>query len=158
MNIGEPAPGFEARDDHDHPIKLEDFRGSWLVLYFYPKDNTPGCSIEAGKFEAVLPELQAIGAKVVGVSTDSGESHQKFREACDLTFPLITDSSKVIGKAYGVMGGLTGLLGLADRQTFLIDPDGKLAFHWRRVNPVSHAVEVKREIEAQQAKLQTVSR
>ncbi len=158
MNIGEPAPNFDAFDDHNNAIKLEDFRGSWLVLYFYPKDNTPGCSIEAGKFESMLPEFQAMGAKVVGVSTDSGESHQKFRAACDLTFPLITDSSKAIGQAYGVIGGLTGLLGLADRQTFLIDPDGKLAFHWRRVNPLSHAVEVKRELEAQQAKHQTVSR
>jgi thioredoxin-dependent peroxiredoxin len=158
MNIGEPAPSFDARDDHDHAIKLEDFRGSWLVLYFYPKDNTSGCSLEAGKFEAMLPELQAVGAKVVGVSTDSGESHQKFRAACDLSFPLIADSSKTISKAYGVLGGLTGLLGLADRQTFLIDPDGKIAFHWRRVNPASHALGVKQEIESQQAKRQPVSR
>ena len=158
MNIGDLAPTFNAHDDHDCPISLNDFKGSWLVLYFYPKDSTPGCSIEAAKFEAILPDLMVNGAKLVGVSTDSGASHQGFREKCDLTFPLIPDTTKAVSKAYGVLGGLTGLFGVADRQTFLIDPDGKLAFHWRRVNLYMHAVEVKQELERQRAQPQGVSR
>lgn len=156
MNIGDAAPSFNARDDHDRPISLEDFKGSWLVLYFYPKDNTHGCSVEAAKFEAILPELEVQGAKLVGVSTDSGASHQGFREKCDLSFPLVSDTDKAVSKAYGVLDGLTGLFGVADRQTFLIDPDGRLAFHWRRVNPYTHAVEVRQELERQRA--QPVSR
>jgi thioredoxin-dependent peroxiredoxin len=148
MTIGEPAPAFSAQDDNGNLVTLEGLRGSWVVLYFYPKDNTPGCSIEAQKFEQALPELKALGAVVIGVSTDSSASHEKFRESCGLSFPLLADTDKAIGKTYGVIGGLTGLLGLADRQTFLIDPDGKLAHHWKRVNPMMHAVEVTQELEA----------
>ncbi len=158
MNIGDPAPDFSALDDHDRHVRLQDFNGSWLVLYFYPKDNTPGCSVEAAKFEAILPELEANGAKVVGVSTDSGASHQEFRQKCDLSFALIADTTKAISKDYGVLGGLTGLFGVADRQTFLIDPQGKLAFHWRRVNPYTHATEVKQELEKRSAQPRAVSR
>jgi thioredoxin-dependent peroxiredoxin len=147
--IGQPAPDFSATADDGQIISLSRLRGSWAVLYFYPKDNTPGCSIEANKFEQALPEFQALGATVIGVSTDSSASHSKFREKCNLTFPLLPDTDKSISKAYGVLGGLTGLLGVADRQTFLIDPEGKVAQHWKRVNPMLHAVEVKRELEEQ---------
>jgi thioredoxin-dependent peroxiredoxin len=148
MKIGEPAPAFSALDDKGNRVTLEGLRGSWVVLYFYPKDNTPGCSIEAQKFEQALPELTALGARVIGVSTDSSESHEKFRESCGLSFPLLSDNDKAIGKTYGVIGGLTGLLGLADRQTFLVDPQGNLVHHWKRVNPMIHAVEVTQELEA----------
>jgi peroxiredoxin Q/BCP len=158
MKIGEPAPAFNTINDHGQPVKLEDFKGRWLVLYFYPKDNTPGCSVEAAKFESILPELHALNTDVIGVSTDSGASHQNFREKCELTFPLLPDTDRSISKAYGVLGGLTGLLGVADRQTFLIDPNGKLAHHWRRVNPYTHALEVKQAVEAQQARQVSLSR
>jgi thioredoxin-dependent peroxiredoxin len=147
--IGQAAPDFSATADDGQTISLSSLRGTWAVLYFYPKDNTPGCSIEANKFEQALPEFQALGATVIGVSTDSSASHTKFREKCNLTFPLLPDTDKSISKAYGVLGGLTGLLGVADRQTFLIDPEGKVAQHWKRVNPMTHAVEVKRELEGQ---------
>jgi thioredoxin-dependent peroxiredoxin len=145
--IGQPAPDFSATADNGETVSLSSLRGSWAVLYFYPKDSTPGCSIEANKFEQALPEFTALGARVIGVSTDSSGSHAKFREKCNLTFPLLPDTDKTISKAYGVLGGLTGLLGVADRQTFLIDPDGTVAQHWKRVNPMTHAVEVQRELE-----------
>ena len=148
MNVGEPAPQFDTISDEGTRVTLEGQRGSWVVLYFYPKDATPGCSIEANKFEAALPEFKKLGATVIGVSTDSSESHGRFREKCNLTFPLLPDRDKAISKAYNVLGGLTGLLGVADRQTFLIDPEGRLAHHWKRVNPMTHAVEVRRELEA----------
>jgi thioredoxin-dependent peroxiredoxin len=147
--IGQAAPDFSATADDGQTISLSSLRGAWAVLYFYPKDNTPGCSIEANKFEQALPEFKALGATVIGVSTDSSASHTKFREKCNLTFPLLPDTDKTISKAYGVMGGLTGMLGVADRQTFLIDPEGKVAQHWKRVNPMTHAVEVQRELEGQ---------
>jgi thioredoxin-dependent peroxiredoxin len=148
MKIGEAAPEFSGLDDTGKTISLSGLRGQWVVLYFYPKDNTPGCSIEAQKFEVALPELNALGATVIGVSTDSSESHGKFRESCGLSFPLLADTDKNIGKAYGVIGGLTGLLGLADRQSFLIDPNGVLVQHWKRVNPMTHAVEVVQDLES----------
>jgi thioredoxin-dependent peroxiredoxin len=147
MNLGLPAPAFQATTDAGLQVSLEDLKGRWVVLYFYPKDNTPGCSIEAARFEQALPTFEALGASVIGVSTDNTESHAKFREKCKLSFALIADQDKAISKAYGVLSGLTGLLGVADRQTFLIDPAGQIAHHWRRVNPMTHAVEVQRELE-----------
>lgn len=147
MDIGQPAPDFSGTDDTGKQIRLQDLRGKWVVLYFYPKDNTPGCSIEAQRFEQALPEFQALGAEVIGVSTDSSQSHAGFREKCNLSFALLSDSDKAIGKAYGVMGGLMGMLGIAARQSFLIAPDGTLAHHWKMVNPMTHALEVKNELE-----------
>jgi thioredoxin-dependent peroxiredoxin len=147
LTINQAAPEFSSVDDHGQTVSLKSLRGKWVVLYFYPKDNTPGCSIEANKFEQALPEFQKLGAEVIGVSTDSSASHQKFRETCNLTFPLLADTDKSISKAYGVMGGLTGLLGVADRQTFLIDPSGQLVHHWKRVNPMTHALEVQQKLQ-----------
>jgi thioredoxin-dependent peroxiredoxin len=150
LTIGQAAPEFKASDDTGKMISLAALRGRWVVLYFYPKDNTPGCSIEAGKFEQILPELNALGAEVIGVSTDSSASHANFREKCNLTFPLLADTDKSIGKVYGVIGGLMGMIGIAARQSFLIDPQGILAQHWKMVNPMTHALEVKQELEAKQ--------
>jgi thioredoxin-dependent peroxiredoxin len=147
MQIGQPAPSFSGTDDTGKFISLENLRGKWVVLYFYPKDNTPGCSIEAAKFEQALPEFHALGAEVIGVSTDSSQSHAGFREKCNLSFPLLADTDKSIGKAYGVLGGVMGMLGIAARESFLIAPDGTLAHHWKMVNPMTHALEVKQELE-----------
>ncbi len=147
LEIGQPAPEFSGTDDTGKVISRSSLLGRWVVLYFYPKDNTPGCSIEANKFEQILPELNALGAEVIGVSTDSGTSHAKFREKCGLSFPLLADTDKSIGKAYGVLGGLMGMIGIAARETFLIDPQGNLAQHWKMVNPMTHALEVKQALE-----------
>lgn len=150
LEIGKPAPDFSGTDDTDRIISLGALRGKWVVLYFYPKDNTPGCSIEAQRFEQMLPELSALNAEVVGVSTDSTGSHAKFRQKCGLSFGLLADSDKSIGKAYGVIGGLLGMIGIAARESFLIDPSGNLAKHWKMVNPMTHAHEVRQELEAMQ--------
>lgn len=141
---GQPAPAIHARSDNGQLIDLEKLRGQWVVLYFYPKAGTPGCSLEAQRFEQALPEFERLNALVVGVSTDTEASQAKFRDQCYLSFPLLPDGEKTIARAYGVLGGLTGLLGIAARQTFLIDPHGVIAHHWKSVNPSNHATEVLR--------------
>ncbi|MFN3265793.1 MAG: peroxiredoxin [Deinococcales bacterium] len=147
MNIGQPAPELSGIDDTGKQIRSKDMRGKWVVLYFYPKDNTMGCSLEAQKFEQLLPEFHALGAEVIGVSTDSNKSHASFRAKCNLSFALLADTDKKLSLAYGVPTGFLGAIGGA-RQTFLIDPDGNLAHIWRFIpNPLSHALEVKRELE-----------
>jgi thioredoxin-dependent peroxiredoxin len=147
MQIGQPAPTLSSTDDTGKHISLEKLRGKWVVLYFYPKDNTAGCSIEAAKFEQALPEFYALGAEVIGVSTDSSQSHANFRQKCNLSFPLLPDTDKKLSLAYGVPTGILGAIGGA-RQTFLIDPNGNLAHIWRLVlNPLIHALEVKNELE-----------
>ena len=150
MKIFEPAPNFSAISDTGATITLEQLRGQWVILYFYPKDSSLGCSIEAQRFEQSLPQFQQLNAQVIGVSTESSASHAKFREKCHLSFPLLPDTDKSIAKTYGVMGGLSGLFGFADRQTFLIDQDGKIAHHWKFVNPMNHATEVLQELEKHQ--------
>ena len=148
--VGQPAPAFSARSDDGQQLDLGALRGRWVVLYFYPKASTPGCSIEAQRFEQALPEFERAGAVVAGVSTDTEASQAKFRDQCQLSFPLLPDGDKTISRAYGVLGGLTGLLGVAARQTFLIDPQGTLAHHWKTVNPVSHAADVLRVLQEKQ--------
>lgn len=148
--VGQPAPPFHALSDDGQSIDLLALRGRWVVLYFYPKASTPGCSIEAQRFEQALPEFGRAGAVVVGVSTDTEASQAKFRDQCNLSFPLLPDGEKTISRAYGVLVGLTGLLGVAARQTFLIDPQGTLAYHWKAVNPANHAAEVLRVLHEKQ--------
>ncbi|MFC4639489.1 peroxiredoxin [Deinococcus hohokamensis] len=147
LQVGHPAPSFDARSDDGRPVSLGALRGQWVVLYFYPRASTPGCSIEAQRFEAALPELERLGATVVGVSTDTEARQAKFRDSCGLSFPLIPDGDKALARRYGVIGGLGGLLGLAARETFLIDPEGMLAHHWRSVNPSTHTADVLKELE-----------
>lgn len=147
-HAGQPAPDFDAVSDDGRRVRLADLRGRWVVLFFYPKASSPGCSLEARRFEGALPEFERHGALVVGVSTDTEAAQARFRDGCGLSFPLLPDGDKVIGRAYGVIGGVTGLLGFAARQTFLIDPQGVVARHWRQVNPVSHAADVLGELQA----------
>ena len=150
MNISEPVPNFSATSDTGQIVSLEQLRGEWVILYFYPRDSSLGCSIEAQRFEQSLPEFVKRNAQVIGVSTGSSASQTKFREKCNLTFPLLPDTDKSIAKAYGVINGFMALLGNADRQTFLIDPNGNLAHHWKFVNPLSHATEVLQILEKHQ--------
>ncbi|MBZ9714662.1 peroxiredoxin [Deinococcus multiflagellatus] len=145
--LGQPAPTFTRRSDDGREISLEALRGRWVVLYFYPRAGSPGCSIEAQRFEAALPEFERLGAQVIGVSTDTEAKQAAFRDSCALSFPLLPDSDRSLCRTYGVMGGLGGLLGIAGRQTFLIDPQGVLTRHWRVLNPVGHPAEVLRALE-----------
>ncbi|GGK14095.1 peroxiredoxin [Deinococcus malanensis] len=147
LQVGHPAPPFDARSDDGRRVNLVALRGQWVVLYFYPKASTPACSMEAQRFEAALPELEQLGATVIGVSTDTEARQASFRDRCNLSFPLVPDGNKRLARDYGVVGGLRGLLGIASRETFLIDPQGRLACHWRDVNPATHAGEVLKELE-----------
>jgi len=140
--VGQPAPPFDAVSDDGTPLSLDGLRGRWVVLYFYPRAGTPGCSIEAQRFEQALPEFARLDAQVIGVSTDTEARQAKFRETCGLSFPLIPDGDKTVCRAYGVMGGIGGLLNLAGRQTFLIDPHGQLAWHWKSADPNRNAADV----------------
>ena len=145
LKEGEAAPDFTALTNGDEEISLSQFRGQTVVLYFYPKDNTPGCNKEACDFRDVHTEIVAKNAIVLGVSADSATKHEKFIEKFELPFKLIADENKVICNAYGVWGekkfmGRT-YLGI-NRQTFLIDGDGVIRKIWLKVKVAEHAKEV----------------
>lgn len=142
---GQPAPAFSAVDQLGNTIDSGTLRGKWVVLYFYPKDDTPGCTKEACNFRDNFAELQAAGAVVLGVSGDSEKSHARFAEKYSLPFSLLADSDHQVSRAYGAWGlkknygreyeGIT-------RSTFIIDPDGNVAKVWPRVKPDAHGAEV----------------
>lgn len=136
---GDPAPVFEKRSDDGRTISLSALRGHWVVLFFYPRASSAGCSIEAQRFESALPEFERLGATVIGVSTDTEARQASFRDTCSLSYPLLPDSDREVCRAYGVMGGLSGLLNMAARETVLIDPEGVVAARWRSANPAAHA-------------------
>ena len=151
LKEGEAAPDFTALTNGDEEISLSQFRGQPVVLYFYPKDNTPGCNKEACGFRDVHTEIVAKNAIVLGVSADSVTKHEKFIEKFELPFKLIADENKVICNAYGVWGekkfmGRT-YLGI-NRQTFLIDGDGIIQKIWPKVKVAEHAKEVLDALEA----------
>jgi peroxiredoxin Q/BCP len=136
--VGQPAPDMTLRSQDGSPVSLKDFRGKWVVLYFYPRDNTPGCTIEAHNFERDLSQYRAKNAVIVGVSVDSAESHKEFCTKQSLTFKLLADTEKKLSEQYGSLGPN----GLSMRNTFLIDPKGKIAKVWTGVKPVEHSEEV----------------
>jgi peroxiredoxin Q/BCP len=149
------APVFCLPDAQGTSVCLETFRGTWVVLYFYPRDNTPGCTIEAMQFNAALLQFAELGAQVIGVSADSQESHQKFAEKHNLSILLLSDTGHEVLKAYDSWKPKTmfgkEFLG-TQRDTFLINPDGKIVAVWRRVSPKGHAEEVKRVLLEKQGK------
>lgn len=136
-----PAPEFTLGD-----TSLSDFRGRWVVLYFYPKDNTPGCTTEACGFRDARDELTDLGAEVIGISADEPASHEKFKTKFNLNFKLLSDPDKKVITAYGCWGpkmfGKEGIL----RRTFLIDPNGVIQKVYGRVTPVGHAEQVIAEL------------
>jgi peroxiredoxin Q/BCP len=136
---GQPAPDFESRSDDGRMVRLRDLRGRWVVLSFYPRAASPGCSVQAQGLEAALPEFARLGAQVVGVSGDTEARQASFRERCGLSFPLLPDGTRRISRAYGVPGGLGAWLGLSARVTFLIDPHGTVAHIHRGADPATHA-------------------
>ncbi len=138
---GEPAPEFRLQDQNHDWHALEDFGGRWLVLYFYPKADTPGCTTEACEFRDNIFAYEALGAAVVGVSLDDVESQAEFAEKYSLPFPLLSDAQQEVASRYGVLTRM-GSMAIASRQTFLIAPDGRIAKHYERVNPETHATEV----------------
>ena len=135
---GQPALDFTLPSQDGTPVGLKDFKGKWVVLYFYPKDNTPGCTIEAHNFQRDLPKYDQAKAVIVGVSVDSTESHKDFCAKQGLTFKLLSDTDKKVVDRYGSLRPN----GVAARNTFLISPDGKIAKVWTGVNPSKHSEEV----------------
>lgn len=144
-DIHQPAPGFQAPQTDGTEVSLSDFAGQWLVLYFYPKDNTPGCTIEAKDFSEHLAEFQALGAQVVGVSPDPLKSHAKFVAKHELTITLLSDPEHQVAEAYGVWG-LKKFMGKEYmgiiRSTFLINPEQAIAQVWPKVRTKGHAAAV----------------
>lgn len=135
---GQKAPAVNLPSQDGSKVSLKDFRGKWVVLYFYPKDNTPGCTIEAHNFQRDLSKYQEKNAVILGVSVDSAESHQGFCTKQSLTFKLLADTEKKVVAEYGSLREN----GIAARNTFLIDPQGKVAKVWTSVKPSEHSEEV----------------
>ena len=145
LTEGQPAPDFSAETESGETVQLKDFAGKRVVLYFYPKDNTPGCTMEACNFRDNFAQLQSEDAVVLGVSLDSAQSHQKFRDKHQLPFTLLADPEHRVAEAYGVYGQKSFLgkkyMGV-DRATFVIGPEGKLEKIWSKVMPIGHASQV----------------
>jgi len=141
LAVGQPAPEFELSDQNGQLHSLEDYRDQWVVLYFYPKDQTPGCTTEACEFRDNIFAFKDINAQILGVSLDDAESHQKFAEKHGLPFPLLADIEGKASEAYNVKTRMFGMT-VAKRQTFLIDPNGKLAKHYEKVEPAEHSQQV----------------
>ena len=138
LKIGEIAPVFKATDHEGKPVDLSSLKGKWIVLYFYPKDDTPGCTIEAKQFTELYDEFLRNDALVYGISTDTQESHCNFREKYKLKVPLIPDERHNLMSLYEVV--VAG--GFASRDTIIIDPSGNIAEVYRSVRPAGHAKEV----------------
>jgi peroxiredoxin Q/BCP len=145
LTVNSPAPEFDLVDQHGNHISLNRLNGKWAVLYFYPKDDTPGCTREACNFRDNFSELEAAGAIVLGVSADSAASHQKFAKKYELPFSLLVDEGNELAKAFGAFGpksmyGKTyeGII----RSTVILNPEGKIAHIWKKVKPDSHGAEV----------------
>lgn len=139
--IGEPAPNFQLPDQHGQQHGLADFRGKWLVLYFYPRDDTPGCTQEACAFRDDWQQLEEIGATVVGISVDDSDSHAEFAKKYHLPFPLLADKGGETASRYGALLDL-GVTKFARRFTFLIDPQGKLNKIYLSVETSRHSKEI----------------
>ena len=135
---GQTAPEFSLPSQEGSQVSLKEFRGKWVVLYFYPKDMTQGCTIEAHNFQQDLPKYQQKHAVIVGVSVDSTDSHKEFCAKESLTFKLLSDTDKKVVDQYGSLSPR----GVASRNTFLIDPTGKIAKVWTGVSPAKHSEEV----------------
>ena len=142
---GSDAPSFNLQDQNGDWHTLESYRGQWLAVYFYPKDDTPGCTKEACNFRDNIYAFKAIDAAVVGISVDDVESHKKFSDKYKLPFTIRADENNETAKAYGVLKDYK-LLKLASRQSFLIDPEGKIAKHYGDVDPDTHTDEVLADI------------
>ncbi|MDE2617135.1 MAG: peroxiredoxin [Burkholderiales bacterium] len=138
---GQPAPDFELPDQQGKTRKLADWRGKWLVLYFYPKNDTPGCTEEACTFRDDWLQLQALGAEVVGISIDTSASHATFAQKYKLPFPLLADEKGEVAARYGTLSDWL-VYKFAKRYTFVIDPQGRMAKAYRSVDTAKHSAEI----------------
>lgn len=141
LKIGEKAPDFNLPDAKGEMVSLTSLQGNWLVLYFYPKDDTPGCTKEACSFRDDLHALEKLNAKVIGVSVDDGKSHSEFAKKYNLPFPLLSDKNGAVANKYGALTNL-GLIKIAKRYTFLIDPSGVLRKTYFSVDTSRHSQQI----------------
>lgn len=151
LEVGAKAPAFTLKNQDDEKTALKDFAGQWVVLYFYPKDDTPGCTTEACEFTTNLKQFEKIGATVLGVSADDAASHRAFIDKYKLKFPLLSDPDNTVMTKYGAYGTkmmygkeVVGVI----RSTFLIDPQGKIAHAWPKVKAAGHAEKVAEKLAA----------
>jgi len=150
LEIGDKVPDFCLPNQDEEEICLRDIKGRWIVLYFYPKDNTQGCTTEACDFTAALPDFEGLNAIVLGVSPDSPKKHRNFIEKKELKITLLSDEEKELCKIFGVWQLKKNYgreyMGVV-RSTFIIDPDGKVAAKWEKVRVKGHVDAVKAELE-----------
>ena len=150
LKAGSKAPAFSLTDQDGKKVALKDLAGQWVVLYFYPKDDTPGCTTEACEFTSALEQFDTLGGCVVGVSPDSPDSHRKFIAKYKLKLSLLSDPDHKVLAKYGAWG-TKSMYGKThegvNRSTVLVDPDGRVAAHWPKVSPAGHAEEVRQKLE-----------
>jgi peroxiredoxin Q/BCP len=146
--VGTTAPNFTLPSQEDKPVSLSDYKGKWVVLYFYPKDQTTGCTIEAHNFERDQPKYNALNAVVLGVSLDTVEGHKTWCSKDTFSFKLLADPDHKVVDQYGVPVSAHGDMKFAARQTYLISPAGKVIKYWPKVDPNTHSEEVLAEIAA----------
>jgi len=145
------APDFNLEDESGHQHALKDYRGRWVVLYFYPKDETPGCTIEACSMRDARDDIASLGADIIGISKDEASSHEKFKAKHSLNFTLLTDRDTTVMRAYGAWGkkmyGREGIL----RKTYIINPKGEIVKEFGRVTPLGHGEQVVNALKKLQA-------
>ncbi len=149
---GQPAPGFKLQDQHGKTQELDHYRGKWVVLYFYPKDDTPGCTAEACTFRDDVIKLHKAGAEVLGVSLDDVKSHAAFAEKYHLPFPILSDNTQAVAKTYGVLTTAKSGMVYARRETFLVNPNGVVVKHYKDVDPKENSAQVLADLATLQEK------
>ena len=138
---GDLAPEFELRDQDGQLHSLEDYRNKWLALYFYPKDDTPGCTTEACEFRDAVFSFRKFNCQILGISMDDEISHKAFADKYSLPFPLLANTDGITSDIYGVKTKILGIT-FSKRQTFLINPNGRIAKHYTKVNPTTHSLQI----------------
>lgn len=145
--VGGPAPAFELPDQQGDMHRLGDYAGQWVVLYFYPKADTPGCTTEACAFRDDIFAFKKLGAKIVGISLDEVKSQKDFAEKYSLPFTLLSDPDGTVAEAYGVLSNW-GVMKFAKRETFIIAPDGTIARHYQDVDPDTHSTQILKDLKS----------
>lgn len=144
--VGSPAPEFRLQDQTGKWVSLKDYRGKWVVLYFYPKDNTPGCTTQACEFRDEIFAFRRANTVILGVSVDDVDSKKAFAKEHSLPFQVLADPTKAVTKQYGVLTSMMGLMEFSRRDTFIIDPQGRIARHWEKVDAKGHSQLVLNEL------------
>lgn len=149
--VGQSAPDFKLQDQSGKWHSLNQYKGKWVVLYFYPKDDTAGCTQEANQFKSLYPQFLKSNAVVLGVSMDDVDSHQKFSKKLGLPFPILADDKGELASKFGIVKNL-GFTKIAKRESFLINPQGAIMYHYTSVNTQTHADQVLKDLKEAQSK------